>query len=66
VDWKFIYRVEGSTVTPVRFETFDIVKQFALLLLSIVLTVVLKRVLMGFFKWGLAEAKSDKAPPPGP
>jgi hypothetical protein len=66
VDWKFIYRVEGSTITPVRFETFDIVKEFALLLLSIVLTVVLKRVLTGFFKWGFSGDKPDKAPPPGP
>jgi hypothetical protein len=63
VDWKFTYRVEGAIITPIRFESFDITQEFALLLLSIVLTVGLKRVLAGFFRWGFSGASTDKAPP---
>jgi hypothetical protein len=64
-DWKFTYRVDGTSVTPVSFKSTDAGQMLALLLISIVLTVVLNRLLTGLFRRGSSDDNPDKAPPSG-
>ena len=65
-DWKFTYRVAGTSVTPISIKSLDALHLLALLLVSILLADMLNRLLAGLFKRGFSGAKSDKAPPSAP